>query len=286
LAALALLAPSSAQAATPVASHLIASTVQAGMQYAVGRSALGYVSQQALQLAEGSGKIMSLTALKITVCSLTLTGLAIWGGASLPSPAAEGTGKRAIVLEASLPLSSEYDSQVALADEPAGKPAVRRDGEGTRTGPRDGEGARTGPREGEGARRPAEGEGARRPAEGARPGGEGGNPLAGFRPQTEREAVLLQMIMQLQNEIAQLRRGLQMREGGAPQMRREGEGAGVRREGEGANVRREGDGALKTGPRDGEGNKSGPRDGEKPRTGARDGEGSKTGPRDGAPSKE
>lgn len=283
LAALALLTPTAAHAATPVASHLIASTVQAGMQHAVGQSALGYVSQHALHLAHGSYKIMSLTALKITVCSVTLTSLALWGGAQFPSPAAEGTGTRGIVLEASLPYSSEYDSQLALAEEGGKKPAGARDGEGVKSGPRDGEGTKTGPREGQGNKAgPREGDGVRRSAEGGRGGSaetQINNMLRGFQPQNEREAVLLQMIVQLQNELAELRRTVQGqgREAGAPQMRREGEGAaGARREGEGTGVRREGDGAAKTGPRDGEGAKTGPRDGE----------GAKTGPRDGAPKKE
>lgn len=69
--------------------------------------------------------------------------------------------------------------------------------------------AEAGPRrsaEGEaGPRRSAEGErGARRPAEGNR--GNAASPLRGFRPQTQREAALYQLLLQLQKEVAELRR--------------------------------------------------------------------------------
>lgn len=222
-----------------------------------------------------------------------------------------------------LAVSSTASRQSAMADEPGRKPA---EGEGRRSaeaeaGPRrsaEGEGVRRsaeGERpvrraaEGEGVRRPAEGEGVRRPAEGEgvrRPGGEGersraaASALDNFKPQTDREAVLYQMIMQLRNETNSLReqmskmrgegRAVGAREGEA---RRDGE---VRREGtregdERRPVARDGEGAPRTGPRDGEVRregardgdvkKTGPRDGEVRREGARDGEGERRGPRDG-----
>lgn len=89
------------------------------------------------------------------------------------------------------------------------------------------------------------------------------DPLAGFQPANQREAVLLQMIMQLRAEVAQLRDQVQARSSTGVGMR---DGA---REG----VTGTADGVRKAGVRDGDGNKAGLRDGEKPRTGARDGEG-------------
>jgi beta-lactamase regulating signal transducer with metallopeptidase domain len=128
-------------------------------------------------------------------------------------------------------------------------------------------------------RRPAEGDTPRRPAEGqpgTRPAQ--GSSASDFRPQTPREAALYNIILQLQREVAELRRQLNQLQGG--------EGTGVVRPG----VRpRDGEGTPRPGARDGEGTpKPGLRDGERPaKPGARDGEGpAKPGPRDGdAPAK-
>src|SRR5690606_33268823 len=129
-------------------------------------------------------------------------------------------GGDGIVLEASLagPFDGDLSAQLALADEPRREGAkegdaprregVARDGDKPRTGPRDGEVKKDGPRDGDAPRRegakegdaprregaPREGE---RRVEGAREG-ERPNPLAGFKPQTDREELLYQMIMQLQ----------------------------------------------------------------------------------------
>ncbi len=74
----------------------------------------------------------------------------------------------------------------------------------------------------EGVRRSAEGEGQRRHG-----GGDGGRALEGFRPQTEREEALFKMIRDLQREVADLRRAVQLaRDAGHT---RQGDG---RREGE------------------------------------------------------
>lgn len=132
------LAPSTAAAST-VSPSLIAATVQAGMQHAVGRSALGYVSQNALTLSRGSWNIMSLTATKIVVGCVTLLGIGVVGAGRLPGPAQAGNGG-GLTLEASFTPSGddEFASQLALADE-------RKDGrrkEGVKDAPREGDAPR------------------------------------------------------------------------------------------------------------------------------------------------
>jgi RNA polymerase sigma factor (sigma-70 family) len=243
------------QATTYVSPSLIAATVQAGMQQAAGRSALGYVTQNALQLSKGSWKFMSLTTTKFVACSLAALGLAIGGGSYLPSPAgAVGTGQ-GVTLEASFAPSaadaadeeaSALFSQLALADEGGAKTGPR-DGDAPKTGPRDGDAPRTGPRDGAkegdaprtGAR---EGDAPRTGArEGAQPrtGGERPNPrnaLQNFKPQTQREEMLFQALLQMQQEIAQLRQMVQQQ--------------GGRGLGEGGRLPARGEGAPKTGPRE------------------------------------
>jgi RNA polymerase sigma factor (sigma-70 family) len=248
LAAVAVLAPSTAFAAT-VSPSLIAATVQAGMQHAVGRSALGYVSQNALTLTRGSWKIMSLTAAKIVVGCVTLVGIGIVGAGRVPGPA-HAAGDGGVTLEASFAPSDEGEiaSLLALADAPREGEAKAgpRDGDKPRTGPRDGEKPRTGPRDGDTPRREGEvkrdGDAPRREGEAKRDGDAPRreaetrestprtNPLDGFKPQTEREEILVQMILGLQRELTELRRMVQARDGG----NREG---AVRRDGE---PRREG----------------------------------------------
>ena len=276
--------PKTASAAVAVPASLAASTVQAGVSYAAGHGTLGYVSQHALSLADGSTRLMSAAATKFAACSALTIGLMVWGGSHLPAPARAGGGtgaKNFIELQTSVPapLAAAGDLsgvQIAFAGDGDAPRTGPREGDQPRTGPREGDQPRTGAREGDAprtaTREGAAREGAAREGAGregaAREGGREGmqrDPLAGFQPANQREAVLLQMIKQLRAEVAQLRDQMQARSTTGVGGR---EGDGVRKAGA-----REGDGAEKAGPRDGDGAKSGPRDGEKPRTGARDGEG-------------
>lgn len=250
-----------AQAA--VSASLVASTAQAGVQYAAGAHVVGYVSKNALALAKGSYPMMSLATVKLTACSLAAVSALAWGASWLPRPAlAGGEGSGAIVLHgaasldaASLDADAHFvallaeDQQRGSAEDSRELPS-RRDGEGPpKPGPRDGEAPpRTGPRDGEGPPRtgPRDGEGP--PRRGPREGERGA--LENFRPQTQREAALLNLIRQLQREVAELRRQVEQvrsREGGRETRLREREGAGDRpREGAGE---READRA-EPGPRD------------------------------------
>lgn len=271
-------ASASPLAVASVPPSLIASTAQAGLQWASGRSALGYVSQQALNLAQGKVSIMSLTGTKIAICSLAVLGAAVVGGATLPAPAAQGTGSGEPLVVAAEFVAEEAApvTIVALAEEREGERAAPREGgdrpegdrprDGERPAGREGDQPRTGEREREGDRpreeaAPRDGD---RPREGERPATEGrgvDDPLAGFRPQTERERMLFNMILKLRAELAAVRRSVMSRGG-----EREGGADGER---------------PRTGPRDGEAPRTGPRDGEAPRTGPRDGDAPRTGPRDG-----
>jgi len=285
--ALALVAclPKTASAAVPVPAALLASTVQAGVSHAAGHGTLGMVSQHALSLADGSTRLMSAAATKFAACSALTIGLLAWGGSQLPAPARAGGGsgpKNVIELQTSVPASqasagSLSGVQIAFAGEGDAPRTGPRDGDQPRTGPREGDQPRTGAREGdaprtatregaarEGAREGAAREGAAREGaarEGSREGMQR-DPLAGFQPANQREAVLLQMIMQLRAEVAQLRGQMQGRSTIGVGQR---DGVGAR---EGA-----ADGVRKAGARDGEGSKTGPRDGDQPRTGPRDGDG-------------
>jgi hypothetical protein len=155
-----------------------------------------------------------------------------------------------------------------------------------------------------GARRSAEAESRpRRPAEAdaptrrrdeaagrERPAAEG-PARSQFRPQTDREAALFEMVQQLQREVAQLRREVAQMRGmrdGDPLRRPTARDSDLFRPRDGEdNVRRgprDGEGPARPGPRDGEGGaRNAPRDGEAPANrGPRDGEGPpKKGPRDG-----
>lgn len=224
----------SAQAAQMVvAPSLIASAVQGGLNYAGGNGTAGLVSQNALSLANGSFQIMSMTTAKMAAgCLLmigTLTALS-W----VPAPAAAGGSGSGEVLDSSR-LVAPAGGETVLAF------AFPGEGEGRRGGGEREGGARRSPEAEAGPRRSAEGDA------GPRRGGEGGNrgpnPLQGFRPQTPREAALLQMILQLQREMADLRRAV-------------GQPAGARRDG----AVRDG-GARDGGPRDGEGRRGGIPDG-------------------------
>lgn len=266
-----------------VAPSLIAATVQAGMQQAAGRSALGYVTQNALHLSKGSWQSMSLTTTKFVAGSLAALGLLVAGGSRLPAPAGAASTGNGFTLEATFtatsPKAGERDeaeaffAQLALADE-GGVKTVRKDGDAPRAGARDGDAPRTGPRDGDaprtGARdgdRPATGprdgdaprtgprDGERpstgpkdgdAPRTGAREGGKprtnageragGRPPMQNFVPQTPREQALYQMILQLQQEMAEMRQMMQQQRGTG---------------GEGNRGPARGEGVPKPGPREG-----------------------------------
>ncbi len=202
-----------ASAPTVVSSSLLAATVQAGLQQAAGQSVAGCVSQNVVSLVHGSFQTMSL-ATKVVCGSLTLFTAVAVGASLLPaSPPGSGSGSaQGYFLEATLG-PGQTTAVALLADGEGAKPGPRdgerpsgglRDGERPAAGPRDGERPATGPRDGE---RPATGA---RDGEGAQPAG-----LGGFQPQTPREAALLQMIMQMQAELADLRGELSQMRGGA-----------------------------------------------------------------------
>lgn len=91
---------------------------------------------------------------------------------------------------------------------------------------------------------------------------EGERATDGFRPQTEREAALYRMIMQLQQEVAQLRRELDQVRGGREGVRRDGDQPVLRDAPRGGDrprtvVRRDGDRRYIGGPRDPEPARSG-----------------------------
>ncbi len=234
-----------AATAAPVSASLIASTVQAGMQFAAGQTALGYVSQNSLTLAQRSLS-MSITT-KVTACSLLLAGALTVGGGGWALSNANGAGRgsdEVIQGQTVAATLADAEGQFALAAE-----GERRDGDKPKAGPRDGDAPRTGPRDGD--RRPAEGAGVRRDAEGTRRGGEGErNPLQGFTPQNQREAVLYQMILSLQAEVTSLRAEIRGKGGAAdyqrPDARRPAakDGDAPRREGE---VRKDGDAPRREG---------------------------------------
>ena len=84
--ALALLIRTQQTAQAAVAPSLVASTVQAGVQYAAGQGVVGCVSQNALSLANGSLHVMSLTTSKVVLCSLMVIGLLTWERVGCPRP--------------------------------------------------------------------------------------------------------------------------------------------------------------------------------------------------------
>jgi RNA polymerase sigma factor (sigma-70 family) len=218
---------------------LVASTVQAGAQYAAGYSAVGYVSQNALTLAKGSSPIMTLSTSKLFVCCVLTLGIAACGGSALLSTAiADGDGASTLVIEGA-PAGGEPDLiAFQAAEEPReGDAGERREGDGERRErdvpregerrdrdvpregerdaarrdqPREGDRPREGERPRDGERRDAPREGERRdaPREGDR-AREGERDILGdFQPQTEREEALVRMIRALQQQVAALRREL------------------------------------------------------------------------------
>ncbi len=201
--ALAAIAQSQQTAQAAVAPSLVAATVQAGVQYAAGQGVLGYVSHNALSLAKGSSAVMSLTTSKIIACSLVTVGLVAWGAGHLPVPAVAGSSE--VVLETGSTKSVAMEMLVAfLADGEREEP--RRDAGREREGAESPE-ARL-------ERRSPERDLQRRESEAGRHrrDGEGEREREAFRPQTDREAALYRMILNLQREVAQLRRELQSRD--------------------------------------------------------------------------
>ena len=194
---LALVIGSQQTAQGAVSSSLVASTVQASMQYATGQAVVGYVSQNALSLANGSFQIMSLTTSKIVLCSLLVIGVLTWGASWLPAPAIAGDAGiegQVPALQANAVASPELEPLIALVT----------DGEGdkSRRSPEAEAMIRRSPEAEAGPRRSPEAEaGPRRSAE-----GDERRMLEDFRPETEREAMLYRIVLQLQREVAQLRR--------------------------------------------------------------------------------
>jgi len=238
------------QAAHAVASSLITSTAHAGVQYAAGKSALGLVSKNALSLANGSIQIMSMTTTKLIACCLFVIGVLAVASNWLPAPArAGGDVGETIVLTAASDVSDDSGYVVAfLSDDeregqrrsaeeegrrrsPEAEAGPRRSPE-AEAGPRRSPEAETGPRrspEAEaGPRRSAEGDRRRRRSAEGEARREGNSPLQGFRPQTRREAALYQMILQLQREVAELRRAVQPRDGAEREGSASSEGAARR----------------------------------------------------------
>lgn len=223
----------SAQAAHVVSPALITSTVQAGVQFASGHSVPGFASQYAISLANRSVRMLSLSTARIVACSVIAAGSLAVTASWLPAPAVAGSGGQpALHLETEH--SGEADAVAFLFDgEREGRPAA--EGEGRRrsaeaeAGPGRSPEAEAGPRrspEAEaGPRRSAEGErGARRSPEGERGRGRSverraDNALNDFRPETPREKALYEMILQLQREMATIRREIQAGPGA-----RDGEG--------------------------------------------------------------
>jgi RNA polymerase sigma factor (sigma-70 family) len=203
--ALALFVRTQQTAQAAVAPSLVASTVQAGMQYAAGQSVVGYASQNAFSLANGSLHVMSLTTSKVVLCSLLVIGLLTWGTSWLPAPAiADGDEfeGQIVTLQVDAVGSPNPSTLVAfLADDEADR---------SRRSPEAETGSRRSPEAETDVRPAAETEsGSRRSVE-----GESGRTLDAFRPQTEREAALYRMILGLQREVAELRRSVQARDGG------------------------------------------------------------------------
>ncbi len=199
--ALAFLVHTQQTAQAAVAPSLVASTVQAGVQYAAGQGVVGYVSQNALSLANGSLQVMSLTTAKVALCSLIVIGSLTWGASWLPAPAIAGGDEvegQALILQADAVSSPVPESLVAFLAADEGDRARRSPEAGTRRSPEAEAGTRRSAEASSGQRRSAE---------------EGRRALEGFRPQTEREAALYRMLLQLQREVAELRRSVQSRDG-------------------------------------------------------------------------
>ncbi|MCA9116098.1 MAG: sigma-70 family RNA polymerase sigma factor, partial [Planctomycetaceae bacterium] len=82
----------SAEAAQIVSPSLIASTVQAGVQYAAGHAALGSASPYAVSLANRSVHMLSLSTVRVFACSVFAAGSLAVTASWLPAPAAAVAG--------------------------------------------------------------------------------------------------------------------------------------------------------------------------------------------------
>ncbi len=183
-------------AAQLVPSTLLASTVEAGANYAACQSPAEFVSEKALSLANGSTQMASLTTIKTLACGLLFFGAIALVSHQLPAPAlAGGEGDS---LNATLELANSPSEAVAVLlpnqeagprRSPEGEAGPRRSPEGER-GPRDDAEGERGPRD------DAEGEGASRQPDA----------LRGFKPANKREAELYKIILQLQKEVDFLKR--------------------------------------------------------------------------------
>lgn len=99
----------------------------------------------------------------------------------------------------------------ALTVASIGLPVLANDGtegDGQRRSPEAETGQRRSAEAVAGPRRSAESEGGPRRSAKGQGSRESGNPLTGFKPQTQREAALYQMIVQLQREVAELRQAV------------------------------------------------------------------------------
>ncbi len=102
------------QATQVVASSLIASTVQAGVQHAAGNAALGFTSPNALSLANGSFPFMSLTTAKIAVCCFCIVGVFAVAGNFVPG--ADGSPLETINLSSESASVDVNPIEIAIGD--------------------------------------------------------------------------------------------------------------------------------------------------------------------------
>jgi hypothetical protein len=121
-----------------VPASLVFSTAQAASQYAAGQAAVGYVSQNALTLAEGVIHTMTFSTIKTVACSSLLVGVVALA-ARLPAPLLAGGDEQqhVIVLESAANRNSQ--TVVALGPTaPLAFAAIGADGEGEGRGKRSG----------------------------------------------------------------------------------------------------------------------------------------------------
>ncbi len=204
---------STAQAA--VAPSLVACTVQAGTQFAAGKPAIGYVTVNALHLANGSLSFMPVALIKPIAGSLVTCGLLIGIGNIPVSVSADfGDGE---VIRVHTALADRGGTTLVAAqddDDEGQRPEARNDRaqqgdeqrqeRETRDRPERGIADSGGPRR----ERDRDNAGERR-GDRERPSDVAGDEE--FRPQTEREASLYRMILQLRREVAELKRATSTR---------------------------------------------------------------------------
>ncbi len=125
--ALALWLQSQQTAGAAVAPSLVASTVQAGTQFAVGQPAAGYVTGNALQLANGSLSLMPIVIVKPLLGSIAAC-LLLFGVGSIPVSSADGGGDRSLLqITASQDDSGGATLVAAFDDDDEGELRKRRD---------------------------------------------------------------------------------------------------------------------------------------------------------------